>query len=244
LNGGDTLLSFGATRSDRQNWLTPLEFDPVDPTIMYYAGNLLNRSTNAAATWSVISPDLTGGPSPNRSYPFGTITTVAAAQTDGSVLYVGTDDGRVWTTRDLGASWTQLTDPQFPAAWVTRVAIDPSDADVAYVTFSGYRAGDQQGYVLRTSNGGKSWEDLTGDLPLAPVNDLILVDAALVVASDLGVFASDDGQSWFRAGSGLPAAPITELRFEPNSRKLFAATFGRGMYSLDVASKTASPASE
>src|SRR5215813_9969932 len=87
---------------------------------MYYAGNLLNRSTNAAATWSTISPDLTGGPSPNGSYPFGTITTVAAAQTDGSVLYVGTDDGRVWTTRDLGASWTQLTDPQFPASWVPR----------------------------------------------------------------------------------------------------------------------------
>jgi len=244
LNGGDTLLSFGATRSDRQNWLTPLEFDPVDPTIMYYAGNLLNRSTNAAATWSVISPDLTGGPSPNRAYPFGTITTVAVAQTDGSVLYLGTDDGRVWTSKDLGASWTRLSDAQFPDAWVTRVAIDPGDADVAYVTFSGYRSGDQQGYVFRTSDGGKSWEDLTGDLPLAPVNDIILVDASLVVASDLGVFASDDGQSWFRAASGLPAAPVTQLRFEPNSRKLFAATFGRGMYSLDLASKTALPASE
>ena len=243
-NGGDTPLSFGTTRSDRRNWLTPLEFDPVDPRIMYYAGNLLNRSTDAAATWSTISPDLTGGPSPNRSYPFGTITTVAAAQTDGAVLYLGTDDGRVWTTRDLGVSWTHLTDPQFPDAWVTRVAIDPSDADVAYVTFSGYRAGDQHGYLLRTSDGGKSWEDLTGDLPLAPVNDFILVDAVLVVASDLGVFASDDGQSWFRAASGLPAAPITQLRFEPNSRKLFAATFGRGMYSLDVASGTASPADE
>jgi photosystem II stability/assembly factor-like uncharacterized protein len=244
LNGGDMTQAFGATSSDRRNWLTPVEFDPTDPRIMYYAGNLLNRSTDAAVTWSAISPDLTGGQSPNRGYQFGTITTVAAAQTDGSVLYLGTDDGRVWTTKDLGASWTRLSDPQFPDAWVTRVAIDPGDANVAYVTFSGYRSGDQQGYVFRTSDGGKSWEDLTGDLPLAPVNDIILIDASLMVASDLGVFASDDGQSWSRAGSGLPAAPITQLRFEPQSRKLFAATFGRGMYSLEVAAKTKSPAGE
>ncbi len=103
---------------------------------------------------------------------------------------------------------------------------------------------NQRGYVFRTSDGGKSWEDLTANLPLAPVNDIILVDARLVVASDLGVFASDDGQSWSRVGSGLPTAPIMQLRLEPNSQKLFAATFGRGMFSLDLASKMESPAGE
>ncbi len=235
-DGGDTLLSFGPTVSQRRNWMTPVEFDPTNPSTMYYAGNLLNRSIDAAASWTAISPDLTGGPSSDMSYPFGTITTVAAAQADGNVLYAGTDDGRVWTSKDLGASWIRLDDPQFPNAWVTRVAVDPGNADLAYLAFSGYRAGNQNGYLFRTADGGPMWKDITGNLPLAPVNDIILVDATLVVASDLGVFASEDGgQTWSRAGSALPKAPVTQLRFEPGSRKLFAATFGRGMFSLDIA---------
>jgi hypothetical protein len=73
-------------------------------------------------------------------------------------------------------------------------------------------------------------------LPLAPVNDIIVVDASLVVASDLGVFATDDaGQTWYRAGRGLPAAAVSRLTFEPTSRRIFGATYGRGIYSLDLA---------
>ena len=234
-NGGDTMLGFGFSTSQRRNWMTPVEFDPSDPSIMYHAGNILNRSINSAVTWTAISPDLTGGPSTDPAYPFGTITTVAAASTDGTVLYVGTDDGRVWTTKDLGTSWLRLEDPQFPTAWVTRVAVDPADADLAYVTFSGFRAGDQRGYVFRTIDGGTTWQDITANLPLAPVNDIVIVGTALVVASDLGVFASDDGgQQWYRAGAGLPQAPITDLEFTAAAGKIFAATFGRGMYSLDI----------
>jgi Sortilin, neurotensin receptor 3, len=235
MDGGDSLLLFGPTSSQRRNWLSPVEFDPTDPSVMYYAGNILNRSTNSAVTWTPISPDLTGGPSSFDGYPFGTITTVAAASTDSSVLYVGTDDGRVWTTRDLGSSWLRLEDPQFPTAWVTRVAVDPADADIAYVAFSGFRAGNQQGYLFRTTDGGLTWQDITSNLPLAPLNDVLIVNSSLLVASDLGVFATDDGgAAWYRAGNGLPQTPVTDLAFSAFAGKIFASTFGRGMYSLEI----------
>jgi len=89
--------------------------------------------------------------------------------------------------------------------------------------------------VFRTIDGGTTWQDITANLPLAPVNDIVIVGTALVVASDLGVFASDDGgRQWYRAGAGLPQAPITDLEFTAAAGKIFAATFGRGMYSLDI----------
>ena len=82
-NGGTTSSDFtGATVSSRRNWLSPLQFDPSNSAVLYYAGNQVNRSADHAVHWSVISPDLTGGPGRDLNYPFGTITTVAAAKTD------------------------------------------------------------------------------------------------------------------------------------------------------------------
>src|SRR3954452_16187339 len=91
-DGGDTVEPFiDATTSDRRNWFTPVQFDPNDPNVMYYGGNRLNRSTDNGVTWTPISPDLTGGPGED-DYPFGTITTVAAATSDSRTVYAGTDD--------------------------------------------------------------------------------------------------------------------------------------------------------
>ena len=140
LNGGDSASAIGATISQRRNWLTPLVFDPEDADVMYYAGNIVNRSTNGGQTWSAISPDLTGGdPYPEDAYPFGTVTTVAAASSNPLALYAGTDDGRLWYTTSGGSPWSLAVDPDLPDRWVTRVAVDPVDAAVAYVTFSGFR---------------------------------------------------------------------------------------------------------
>jgi photosystem II stability/assembly factor-like uncharacterized protein len=236
LNGGDSSGGIGATTSARRNWLTPLVFDPNNPDVMYYAGDIVNRSTNGGVSWTAISPDLTGGdpyPGPEEPYPFGTVTTVGPAKTDAKTLYAGTDDARVWYTHDLGKTWTRSSDPDLPDRWVTAVVADPIDAAVAYATFSGFRNGDDTPYVLKTVDGGTSWADITGNLPHAPVNALIIDGSRLVVGTDLGVYTTTDGGvKWFRLGKGLPRSSVTGLRVQQPTRTLYASTFGRGTWKV------------
>ncbi len=234
-DGGETMHSFyGETTSDRRNWKTPVEFDPGNPSVMYYAGNILNRSTDHGQTWTPISPDLTGGPGNDPQYPYGTITTVAAARTDPQRLYVGTDDSRVWTSPDGGENWQRLDD-ELPERWVTRVRVDPTDASTVYATLSGFRQGDSAAHVFRSRDAGRSWQDISANLPNAPVNDLVLSGGDLYVANDVGVFTSpNDGRGWFAFGTGLPRTPIMELRAHRPSDTLYAGTFGRGVYSVEM----------
>lgn len=234
-NGGKTTRSFySETTSQRRNWKSPLEFDPTDPSVMYYAGNILNRSTDRGKTWTAISPDLTGGPGTDPQYPWGTITTVAAAKTDPQRLYVGTDDSRVWTSPDGGGTWQRIDDA-LPERWVTRVRVDPTDEDVVYATFSGFRQADSAAHVFRSSDGGASWQDISANLPNAPVNDLVIAGDQLYVANDVGVFMSPDGgRGWFSLGTGLPRAPVMELRAHVPTGTLYAGTFGRGIYSVQM----------
>jgi photosystem II stability/assembly factor-like uncharacterized protein len=233
-NGGNSIQDFtGATVSTRRNWLTPLQFDPANPAILYYAGDQVNRSTDHAATWSVISPDLTGGPGRDPFYPFGTVTTVAGAKTDPNRVLAGTDDGRLWFTTDLGGNWIRVTDPDVPETWVTRVTVDPVNSLVAYATFSGFRSGVALPYVLKTTDGGANWVSIAGNLPQAPVNDIVVVGATLYVGKDVGVYSSNTGGgTWGTAGLGLPNVPVTDLEYRAASNSLYAATFGRGMFML------------
>ncbi len=230
-DGGDTNANFsGGTVSDRRNWKTPVEFDRTDPTVMYYAGNIVNRSTDRGKTWTAISPDLTSGPSADPQYPYGTVTTIAAAESDPERLYVGTDDARVWTSPDLGATWERV-DAGLPERWVTRVRVDPDDAETVYVTLSGFRAGDAAAHVFRSDDAGQSWDNISGNLPNAPVNDMVLRGSQLYVANDIGVYLStDNGRRWLAFGRNLPVTAMMELRVHEPSDTLFVASFGRGMY--------------
>jgi hypothetical protein len=233
-DGGNSNIDFtGSTSSQRRNWLSPLQFDPTNSSVLYYAGNLVNRSVDKGVHWSVVSPDLTGGPGRDPNYPFGTVTTVAAAKTDSNRLFAGTDDGRLWFSANLGSSWTRVTDSDVPGTWVTRVTFDPANSLVGYATFSGFRSGNPLPYVLKTSDGGTTWTSIAGNLPQAPVNDIVIVGTTLYVASDVGVFRSTNGgTNWKTAGSRLPMVPVTDLEYRAASNTLYAATFGRGMFTL------------
>ncbi len=229
-DGGKKLTYFTpSTVSSRRNWFTPVVLDPANPAVIYTGGNRLNRSADGGVTWTVISPDLTGGPGP-EAYPFGTITTVAAS---GSTVYVGTDDGRIWVTRDTGATWTLVRDG---GIWVSRIAISDSDPGRIWATLSGYRAGSDTPYVLASGDYGATWTDLSGNLPRAPVNDVIpTAGGTLYVATDQGVFVSPDGTAvWSRVGSDLPMVPVDDIEYDASSNRLVAGTFGRGFYQTTV----------
>lgn len=236
-NGGTNMSSFGATTASRRAWLTPVAFDPSNPSIMYYGGERLNRSTNSAQSWVAISPDLSRGSSGSSSY--NTISTIAVAPTNSAVIYVGTDDGRMWITRNTGGTWTEIT-AGLPTRFMTRVTVDPTNADLAYVTVSGYTVGDTAAHVFRTTNGGATWQDISGNLPNAPVNDIVYNPqnrTVLYVATDVGVFTSSDtGATWTAVGTGLPVVPVMDLDATVSAgvTQLTAGTYGLGIYRTAV----------
>jgi photosystem II stability/assembly factor-like uncharacterized protein len=239
-NGGNNMTSIRARfAGTRFNWVSPLEIAQGAPDTVYFGSNILNRSDDRGVTWRAVSPDLTGGPTPRNATSFGTITTIGIAPADEDSVFVGTDDGRLWVTRDGGANWTRLTDPDLPDRWVTRVTVDPEDPDTAWVSYSGFRSeSETHPHVLMTTDGGANWVSISGNLPQAPVNDVIRDpkhSAWLYVGTDMGVFFSPNlGQTWLKLGQGLPTSPVTDITFHTATRTLFAATFGRGIYHVNM----------
>jgi len=244
-NGGSSFVSAtsGISGSDRKNWSTPVVMDPsslgAPSTTLYYGANRIYRSTNNAASWTAASGDLSDGVPGTNGVSYGTITTIAVAPTDAQTIYAGTDDANVWVTTNGGANWTKI-DGALPERWVTRVAVDPANDAVAYATLSGFRVDEPLPHVFRTTDWGASWSDISGNLPDAPVNDIIVDPAnpsVLYLASDVGVFVTQDlGASWWTLGAGLPeGVVVTDLDLiESAPRYLYAATYGRSMYRYDL----------
>ncbi len=235
-DGGATSSSIGPVASERRNWQTPLAFYPDNPSTLFYAGNLVEKSTDAGLSWTTISPDLTGGdpfPSPVDPYPFGTVTTIAVSPTDEDKIMVGTDDSRVW--RYDGVNWTQITAANLPTRWVTKLLIDPDNDDTVYMSYSGFRDADDTPYVFKTTDFGDSWVDISSDLPSAPINSLAFAYGdELIAGGDVGVFKLESSGNWSSLGSDLPLAPVTDLATYDSGGTVFAATFGRGVWQLSL----------
>lgn len=237
-NGGSSFSTAmnGISSSDRKNWNTPFVIDPNNPQVLYYGANRLYKSTNRASSWSVVSPDLTDGPG-NFNQVYGTITTIAVAPSNSQCIYVGTDDGNAWRTVNGGTNWMNIS-AGLPERWITRVAADPYDENTVYLTLSGYRYDSWQPHIFRSTAGGASWTDISGNLPEAPVNDIIVdpdLDSTLYAATDFGVFVTRDlGGHWQMLGDDLPNVPVVDLRLHAPTRTLVAATYGRSMYRFDL----------
>ena len=236
LDGGLNFTSaLNGFQSTRRNWNMPVVFDPNDPSILYTAGNRLNKSTNHAAFWEGISPDLTDG-SGGGNLTFGTITTISVSPIDGDVIMVGTDDGNVSITLDGGDNWNNIS-AGLPKFWVTRVHLDPSELGVAYATISGFRYNEETAHVFKTVDNGGTWIPISGNLPNIPVNDIVVnpINHDLYIASDIGVFISkNDGDSWDLLGVELPNVVITDLTYHEPTATLLAATYGRSLYTVEV----------
>lgn len=245
-NDGATFFSATSGISGRANWSTPVVIEPASAgkpqTTLYYGANRLFRSTNSAASWTAVSPDLSDGDPGANGVVYGTITTVAVAPSDSATIYVGTDDANVWVSTDAGSSWTKV-DGALPERWVTRLAVDPTNDAIAYATLSGFREAEYLPHVFRTTDWGASWADISGNLPEAPVNDLIVDSATpsiLYVATDVGVYETQDlGATWFALAAGMPLVVVNDLDYLGGvTPVLYAGTYGRSMYRLDAVSGT------
>ena len=222
----------------RYNWVTPLVVSPHSREIVYYGSNRLYRSFDRGETWTAISGDLTSSLE-QGDVPFGTITTLSESPKRFGLLYAGTDEGKVWGTRDGGLSWTDLSSGLAPGRWVGRVVASSFDEGTVYVTQSGYRDDEFAPYVFRSTDFGRTWESLAAGLPAEPVNTIREDPKArplLYVGTDMGVFVSlDSGKTWTAMASGLPHVPVHDLQVQPREGDLVLATHGRSVYLTEAA---------
>ncbi len=235
-NGGSSFngATNGINSGDRRNWMTPVVMDPTNSQVLYYGTYRLYRTTNGASNWTAISSDLTGGPG-GGNLTFPTITTIAVAPSDPATIYCGTDDGHLWVTTNTGGNWTNVS-AGIPDRWVTRVAVDPMNRDIAYATVSGYKWDEWQPHVFRTTNRGADWTDISGNLPDGPVNDIIvdpLAPGTLYIGTDFGVYVTRNlGARWDVLGAGFPVNSVNDLELHAPTRTLVAGTHGRSMFKL------------
>jgi photosystem II stability/assembly factor-like uncharacterized protein len=223
----------GINPSEKRNWSTPVVMDPNNSNVLYFGTNKVYRTTNAAANWTAISPDLTNGNQPR----LGTVTTIDVSNTNPNMIIAGTDDANVWITSNSGTNWTKVS-ATLPYRWITRVAIDPLNENISYVTFNGLKWRDPQPHIFRTTNKGQTWSDISNNLPDAPVNAFAidpLRTNVLFAGSDVGCYYSTNtGQSWQFLGSGLPMVSVYDMKIHPTAYYLAIGTHGRSMYKIDL----------
>ncbi len=224
----------GISSSEPKNWDTPILFDPSNSQILYYGSNRVYKTTNGAGSWTAISPDLTNGPY-NGNLVFGTIVSIDVSALNSNLIYAGTDDGNIWATQNGGTNWELLSE-NLPNRWVTKVYASPTNLNTVYATYSGYRYGEDSGHIYKSFDAGINWLDISGNLPDIPLNDVVKDNFGnLYIATDAGVLASaDEGLNWQPLDFEMPPVVVTDLFIHENSQKLFAATFGRSIYKLDV----------
>ena len=249
------LVTTGINRSDRGAFIPPLVIDPGNPQRLYFGTFRVWQTTNGAATWGAISPDLS-------FVGMGVLKAIAVAPSDSNTIYAGTNDAQVQVTTNGGASWTNISHTfqtgGLPDRSVTQVAVDPRVPTTAYVTFSGFSgffSFDTQGHAFQTTDGGATWKDISctaancgtpnaTDLPNIPVNDIVVdpdIANMLYVATDVGVFqTSDGGATWSTLGAdSLPRVVVLSLKLQEPSRTLSAATHGRGVWDLTLGNQAA-----
>ena len=233
----------------RFNWTPPILLSPHNPAIVYTGAQVLFRSLDRGDHWQEISPDLTTN-DPERISPpgmtvqFCTLTTLSESPLQAGVIWAGADDGKVQVTTNHGASWTDVT-PNLAAAgapahyWTTRVLASRFAAGTAYVTKSGRRYDEMKTVVMKTTDFGKTWASVAGNLPDRSL-DVVVEDLEdeqiLFVGSDRGVYVTlDGGRDWVAFKGNMPTVPVTDMVIHPREHDLVAATYGRGLFVTNVA---------
>jgi photosystem II stability/assembly factor-like uncharacterized protein len=233
------------SRTDRTE---PLMFSPVDPHVLYFASNVLFKTTDGGNSWQTISPDLTRE-NPGVPDSVGTLVPKGADKQRGVIyalapsfktlntLWAGTDDGQLWITRDGGKNWSDIT-PKDLTAWskVTQISASHFDDQSAYASVSRFRINDTRPYIYRTHDGGKTWTLITAGLPdIGPV-DTVREDPVrkglLFAGTENAVWISfDDGDHWQSLQLNLPHTSMRDLWIHEND--LIVATHGRSFWILD-----------
>jgi photosystem II stability/assembly factor-like uncharacterized protein len=235
-NGGTTWVSKTSGISvdaNNQNFYAPFVVDPGNGDRVLYGTNRIWETTNGGDSWATISPVLVGA---------GTfVDAIGLAASDANTVYASfggqfANSSRIFVTTNRGVSWVEHDLPGGNGR-VNDLEVDPTNAQVAYAVVNRFGGG----HVFRTTNGGMTWTDISGNLPNLPTWTLQLAKLvsgdALYIGNDDGVYRSSDlGSSWSRLGDTFPHAQVYQLALNPTLGILGAGTYGRGMWELSVGS--------
>lgn len=240
-----------AVRSGKYRFLrtAPVLFSPVDKKTLYYAGNVLFKTTNGGSSWQVISPDLSRDhweiPASVGIYTKedmktmprrGVIYTVAPSYKDINTIWCGTDDGLIHITKDGGKNWTNVTPPGI-TSWskISLMEAGHFDNNTAYAAVNRIRCDDLHPHIYRTHDDGKTWQEIVKGLPMDPINVVREdpnVKGLLYAGSERAVYISfDDGGNWQSLRLNMPATSIRDLVIKDDD--IVVGTHGRSFWILD-----------
>jgi photosystem II stability/assembly factor-like uncharacterized protein len=223
----------------RGQWVAPFIISPQNNETIYHGMQYLLRSINRGDTWERISPDLTYNvASEMGDIPYHTIFSISESPLRAGLIYAGTDDGRVHITRDGGRTWNEIVAGLPYQKWVSRIVASAFDLGTVYLTQNGKREDDFTAYVWKSTDFGKTWKSIVGNIPFGPVN-VIREDPVdkdiLYVGTDGGALVSKDGGgTWSALGGNLPMVYVHDLIIHPRDNVVVIATHGRGMWALDA----------
>ncbi len=245
---------------ERFNWDAPILVSPHSPTRLYFASQRVWRSDDRGDSWRPTSSDLTRDsdrmllPLMGRLWSwdapwdldamsrFGTITSLAESPLVEGLLYAGTDDGLIQVSGDGGASWRRIevgTLPGVPPrAFVNDLKTDLHHPDTVYVALDNHKEGDFRPFLLKSTDRGRSWSSIAGDLPerhhvWRVVQDHVRPEL-LFAGTEYGVFFTlDGGRRWVELAGGVPTISFRDLAVQRRENDLVGATFGRGFFVLD-----------
>jgi photosystem II stability/assembly factor-like uncharacterized protein len=242
-------------RRFRFNWNTPFfvspHVKPGEPTVLYLGGNYVFRLLDGGNRWERISEDLsraivdrvdTVG---SDAETHGTVVSLAESPLERGQIWAGTDDGLVHVTKDGGKTWSDVTPPETQGHYVARIEPSRHAAGTAYVAIDGHRSDAMSPNVVATSDAGRTWRSITGDLPPDAPVQVIREDPGnpkvLYAGTETSAFVTiDGGEHWVRLnGKTLPTVAVDDLLVHPRERDLVAGTHGRSIYVLDGAAPIA-----
>src|SRR5579859_3442220 len=172
----------GAAAADQKyrfQWTEPIVFSPHDPKTLYFAAQVLFKSTDEGMNWQIISPDLTrndktkqlaaGGPITKDNTGvevYDTIFSVVESPVQKDLIWAGSDDGLVHVTTDGGKNWANVTPKAMPE-WgtVSMIEASPKDAGTVYVAVERHKMDDFAPYVFKTTDFGKTWTSISNGIP-------------------------------------------------------------------------------
>jgi photosystem II stability/assembly factor-like uncharacterized protein len=237
----------GEYRYDRT---LPVVFSPVDPKALYFAANVLFKSTDGGKSWKVISPDLArasydippnlgvfAASDPEKGKHRGVIYAVAPSFQDANTIWAGTDDGLIYITQDAGKSWQNVTPPELrPWSKVSIIEASHFDAGTAYAAINSFRLDDLRAHIYRTRDFGKSWTEITNGIPAGGASNAVREDPArkglLFAGTEGSVYVSfNDGDSWQPLQLNLPHTSMRDLTIHGDD--LIVGTHGRSFWILD-----------